>query len=131
MQIEIVTPEKMLYSGEGEMVVAPGGSGDFGALPGHVPMISTLRAGIIEVHGAEKTRFFVRRGFAEVNGNRCILLAESAIDLSRTSKNEIAQKRDEVEQRLQKMQSVGDASAAEIAENESLIEDLSLLLSQI
>jgi F-type H+-transporting ATPase subunit epsilon len=130
MQIEIVTPEKRLYSGEAEMVVAPGGEGDFGALDGHVPTIATLRAGIIEVHGKDKARFFVRRGFAEVTGKRCILLAESAIDLDKTNREEIIKKRENAEASLQKLKSQA-AKPAEIAETESVIEDLSNLLAQI
>ena len=81
VQFELVSPEKLLVSEEVEMVVVPGGEGDFGVLPGHSPMISTVRPGVIHVFasGAVSSRIFVAGGFAEVNGSRCTVLAEEAL----------------------------------------------------
>ena len=63
------------------MVVVPGGEGDFGVLPGHSPMISTVRPGVIHVFdgGKVNSRIFVAGGFAEVTGGRCTVLAEEAL----------------------------------------------------
>jgi len=47
VQFELVSPEKLLLSEEVEMVVVPGAEGDFGVLPGHTPVISTVRPGVI------------------------------------------------------------------------------------
>ena len=44
---ELVSPEKLLFSAEVDMVVVPGSEGDFGVLPGHSPFISTVRAGVL------------------------------------------------------------------------------------
>ena len=89
VQFELVSPEKLLLSEDVEMVVVPGAEGDFGVLPGHAPMISTVRPGVIHVFesGSVKTRIFVAGGFAEVTAARCTVLAEEAIpldDLDRT-----------------------------------------------
>lgn len=80
VQFELVSPERLLVSREVEMVVVPGSEGDFGVLPEHAPLISTVRPGVIEVHegGAISNRIFVAGGFAEVTGERCTVLADEA-----------------------------------------------------
>ena len=81
VQFELVSPEQLLLSEDVEMVVVPGGEGDFGVLPGHSPMISTVRPGVIHVFasGSVSSRIFVAGGFAEVTGARCTVLAEEAL----------------------------------------------------
>jgi len=81
---EMVSPDRLLASAEADMVVVPGSEGDFGVLPGHAPMISTLRPGLVEVHdeGAEIEKIFVRSGFAEVTPEGLTVLAEEAIPLA-------------------------------------------------
>lgn len=83
VQFELVSPEKLLLSDDVEMVVVPGAEGDFGVLPGHAPMISTVRPGVIHVFegGSVKSRIFVAGGFAEVTAERCTVLAEEAVPL--------------------------------------------------
>ena len=81
VEFELVSPERLLMSRAVEMVVVPGVEGDFGVLAGHAPLISTVRPGIIEVHedGKITDRIFVAGGFAEVNAERCTVLAEVAM----------------------------------------------------
>src|SRR5258707_171642 len=82
VQFELVSPEKLLVSRDVGMVVVPGGEGDFGVLPGHAPLISTVRPGVIEIYDDGTTlsdRIFVSGGFAEVTGERCTVLAEQAL----------------------------------------------------
>ncbi len=80
---ELVSPERLLLSEPGEMVVVPGGEGDFGVLCGHAPMISTVRAGVISTYrgGGVDRRIFVAGGFAEVTPERCTVLADEAVAL--------------------------------------------------
>jgi len=80
MHFELVSPEKLLLSEEVEMVVVPGAEGDFGAMAGHAPVISTLRPGVLYVFngGALTERLFVEGGFAEVTPKGCTVLAEKA-----------------------------------------------------
>jgi F-type H+-transporting ATPase subunit epsilon len=81
VEFELVSPERLLLSQQVDMVVVPGAEGDFGVLPRHAPLISTLRPGIIRVfEGREvKERIFVAGGFAEVTAERCTVLAEEAV----------------------------------------------------
>ena len=93
---ELVSPEKLLLSVQAEQVVVPGEAGDFGVLPGHAPVISTLRNGIIEVTGADGKieRIFVAGGFAEVANDKLTVLAEEAVPVPQIdrSKTEAALK---------------------------------------
>jgi F-type H+-transporting ATPase subunit epsilon len=78
---ELVSPERLLYSDDCDMVVVPGAEGDFGVLPRHAPVISTVRPGVIDIHddGKVERRIFVAGGFAEVTESRCTVLAEEAV----------------------------------------------------
>lgn len=84
VEFELVSPEKLLLSEAVDMVVVPGSEGDFGVLPRHAPLISTVRPGVIDVHdgGQVTERIFVAGGFAEVTPERCTLLAEEAVPLA-------------------------------------------------
>ncbi len=78
MHLEIITPEKKIYSGEVEMINIPGTEGSFGLLENHAPIISTLKAGsikIVEQNKSEKS-FEVKGGVVEMNNNKVIVLAE-------------------------------------------------------
>src|SRR5229473_5213872 len=80
VQFELVTPECLILSSEVEMVVVPGSEGNFGVLPGHAPLISTLRPGTIDIYEgrAVTERIFVVGGIAEVTPERCTVLADEA-----------------------------------------------------
>ncbi|MBI3709339.1 MAG: F0F1 ATP synthase subunit epsilon [Proteobacteria bacterium] len=84
LQFELVSPERLLLNEPVEMVVVPGTEGDFGVLPGHAPMISTVRPGVIDMHddGQVRQRIFVAGGFAEVTFERCTVLADEAAPLA-------------------------------------------------
>jgi F-type H+-transporting ATPase subunit epsilon len=77
MHIEIITPDKMLYSGEATAVTFPGTEGSFGVLNNHTPMISTLKKGKIKITtGTGSTEFEVKGGVVEVLRNKITVLAE-------------------------------------------------------
>ncbi len=80
---ELVSPEKVLLAGEAEQVLLPGSEGDMTILPGHAPLISTLRPGVIDVvFAGSKARVFVRQAFAQVEPDRLTVLAEKAYDVA-------------------------------------------------
>ena len=83
IHFDLVSPERLLLSEEVDMVTLPGTEGDFGVLAGHAPVLSTLRPGLVELKGLASgdMRIFVRGGFAEVNPEKIIVLAEEAIPL--------------------------------------------------
>jgi F-type H+-transporting ATPase subunit epsilon len=81
VQFELVTPERLLLSEMVEMVVVPGTEGNFGVLPGHAPLISSIRPGTIDVYEGQTVtrRIFVVSGIAEVTPERCTVLADEAL----------------------------------------------------
>ena len=81
LQLEIVSPEKLLLSKAVEMVVIPAAEGEMGVLEQHSPMLVSLRGGIITLfeNGNPTDRLFVAGGFAEVTPERCTVLANEAV----------------------------------------------------
>ena len=90
--MEIATPERVMLEAEVDMIEAPGSSGEFGVLPGHVAFLTTLRHGEIRLMGDGRTRFIATSGgFAEVVDDKVTLLLDTAefgeeIDLARAQR---------------------------------------------
>ena len=79
---ELVSPEKLLFSGEVDSVVAPGAEGQFTVLKDHAPVMTTLKSGVVTVASEGKVeKLFVRGGFADVSSHGLTILAEQAIPL--------------------------------------------------
>jgi F-type H+-transporting ATPase subunit epsilon len=89
IQLDIVTPERLLISEAVDEVIAPGSEGDFGVLPGHCHFLTTLRIGELRYRkGGEWKRLSVSWGYAQVEPKRITVLAEIAeraedIDMAR------------------------------------------------
>jgi F-type H+-transporting ATPase subunit epsilon len=81
VNFELVTPERMVLSEMVDMAVVPGVEGNFGVLPGHSLLISTIRPGTLELYrdNAVIRRIFIVGGFAEVTPERCTVLANEAL----------------------------------------------------
>lgn len=74
---ELVSPTRLVFSGEADQVDVPGAEGDFGVLANHAPLIAALRPGILTVRvGGSLKRFYVRDGFTEVNPAGLTVIAE-------------------------------------------------------
>lgn len=83
LTFSLVAPERELFHGLVDQVVAPGEDGDFGVLPGHAPLMSTLRPGAIRVlDGGSERKIFVYGGFADVTPDGLTILAEEALDVA-------------------------------------------------
>jgi F-type H+-transporting ATPase subunit epsilon len=103
LHFELVSPEKLLFSGEVEQVDVPGAEGDFGVLANHAPMVATLRPGILTVHGADGDRkIVVLGGFAEVSAQGLIVLADLAESVEAIDRTVISTRISELESRIEK-----------------------------
>lgn len=90
-KFELVSPAKLLFSGEVDEVIVPGAEGEFTVLPMHAPVVSTLRPGILTIKsGGNVTRLYVRGGFAEVNEKGLTILAEDATAVEDVNMTEFA-----------------------------------------
>ena len=90
---ELVSPERLLVSGDVEQVVVPGSEGEMTVLAHHAPLLATLKPGLLDIGypGGEHQRFFIRGGFAEVAPTGLTVLAETAIDLVELDAGRLAQ----------------------------------------
>jgi len=102
---DLVSPEKLVFSGEVEQVDVPGAEGDFGVLAGHAPVVTTLRPGILTVHDADGAKeIVVLGGFAEVSAEGLTVLADLAESVETIDRAMIAQRIGEMESRIEKME---------------------------
>ena len=94
LKFELVSPERLLSSGDVQQVVVPGTEGEFTVLVNHAPVLSTLKPGVVTVtdESGNAERIFVRGGFAEVNPAGLTILAEEAVAVSELSADDLAQK---------------------------------------
>src|ERR1700744_1661369 len=77
---DLVSPERLLFSGEVDQVDVPGEEGDFGVLAGHAPYVAPLKPGILTIYGeGAPNRVVVRGGFAEAGPTGLTVLAEQAV----------------------------------------------------
>jgi F-type H+-transporting ATPase subunit epsilon len=89
---ELVSPEKIAFSGEVDQVDVPGVEGDFGVLAGHAPVIATVRPGIMFVTtGDKKEPFVVLGGLAEVSAAGLTVLADVATSVEELDRSAFAQ----------------------------------------
>ncbi len=115
VNFELVSPERVLVSDTFDMVVIPGGDGDFGVLPDHSPLISTIRPGVIDIHdgGNVAHQVFVAGGFAEVLPNRCTVLAEQALMVESIDPEDVRPQIEAAELDLRDAETDADRSKAE------------------
>jgi F-type H+-transporting ATPase subunit epsilon len=101
-KFELVTPERVLLSENVEQVVLPGSEGDFTVLVAHAPVIATLRPGVIDVQlTGRKQRVFVKGGFADVQPELLVVLAEKALDLDEIDADTVAAELEAAEAELE------------------------------
>ena len=102
VRFDLVSPERQLRSEAVDMVVVPGSEGDFGVLPGHAPIISTIRPGVIEVYkgAAAPERIFISGGICEVSADRCTILADDAVDVATLDRAQLEKRLKDAEEDL-------------------------------
>jgi F-type H+-transporting ATPase subunit epsilon len=93
LHFELVSPARLLFSGSVASVTIPGTEGEMGIFPGHAPILSTLKPGVVTVYkdGGGTDRIFVRGGMVEVNPQGLTLLAEVAIPMSELDAAQLGQ----------------------------------------
>ena len=125
---DLVSPEKLLFSGDVTQVDVPGEDGEFGVLAGHAPFVAMLKPGVLTVHGFnEQRRIVVHGGFAEVGPSGLTVLAEQATPVEEIDAAAIAKaikdaeedfvdatdvvSRDKARERLDQLRTLRDALA--------------------
>lgn len=126
MQFDLVSPERSLVSTLASAVQIPGAEGDLTAMPGHAPLITTLRPGILTVTGADGvSHYAVTGGFAEIGAGGTTVLAERAYPRG-------AENRAAIEGHLEEARKVAPTVAAEHKDShEKFMDDLTRLLEHM
>jgi F-type H+-transporting ATPase subunit epsilon len=102
---DLVSPEKIAFSGEVDQVDVPGQEGDFGVLAGHAPFVATLRPGILTVtSGGSQQKIIVLGGLAEVSDKGLTILADVATSLKDLDKTAFAAEISGMEAKLNEKQ---------------------------
>ena len=97
---DLVSPEQLIFNEKVGMIIVPGKDGDIGVLPGHSKLLTSLRPGRVMIYGESKNllkSFFVSAGFAEINPEKCIVLAEEVSEMSALDKSAIEKQIKELE----------------------------------
>jgi len=104
-QFDLVSPERLLFSGEVDQVDVPGSEGDFGVFAGHVPMVTIVRPGVLTIYaGGKEEKVVVLGGFAEVGPNGLTVLADVAASVEEMDRAVIAKQIKETEKRVAEME---------------------------
>lgn len=120
---DLVSPERLLLSTDADMVTLPGADGYMGVMAGHMPLVSTLRTGMIDVRkDGQDTRYFIRGGFAEIGAKKLTVLAEEATPISEFALETLDQRIRDTEEDL--AAATTDAERRKAAES---LEDLRLI----
>jgi F-type H+-transporting ATPase subunit epsilon len=103
-QFDLVSPEKLLLSGEVDQVDVPGSEGDFGVLAGHAPLVAALRPGILTIkRGGEEIKIVIFGGFAEVSPAGLTVLADTAASIEEFDRAVLAMHIKAAEEKVAKM----------------------------
>jgi F-type H+-transporting ATPase subunit epsilon len=102
---DLVSPEKLAFSGEVDQVDIPGMEGDFGVLAGHAPVVAVLKPGFLTIHtGDKEEKVIVLGGLAEVSGNRLTVLADVAKSLEELDRAKLAEEIAAMEAKLSEIE---------------------------
>ena len=116
LNLEIVSPEKLVTAKSVEMIVISGTEGDFGVLPGHAPVVSSIRPGLLEIHENNNVeKFFVTGGFVEVLENKVSILAN---EISKIDEIDIVVVENEIKDLKEKLSQTEEEIAKSLIELE-------------
>lgn len=112
LHLEIVTPEKRVFSESVEHVVVPTAAGEIDILPGHIPLLSILEPGELKIGRAGKLEgMAVDRGFVQIRGDHVQILAEGAIDVTAIDLTAVEASRAAAEKALEEARKRGEDPA--------------------
>lgn len=117
IHLEVVTPMGMIYDGEVSAVVLPGSEGEFGVLRGHASLVSSLKAGVIDIQKQDGKHELVAidSGYAEVNEFKITVLAKGAVAINAGDDSEVAKNLAQAKELIKSMSSDSTALAVTFA----------------
>jgi len=132
IELEIVTPKGRALAATVDEVTAPSVQGEFGVLPGHLPVVASLRTGIVTYRqGAESKKVAVGTGFAEAGQNKLLILSEEYAERQNIDPVLVRKELAEVEAKLEKVLSQSDVTPEIESEKKHLIDRENWLAAQL
>jgi F-type H+-transporting ATPase subunit epsilon len=132
IELEIVTPKGKALAVSVDEVTAPSVKGEFGVLPGHLPVVASMRTGIVTYRqGSESKRVAIGPGFAEAGQNKLLILAEDCVERSAIDPVVVRKELSEIEAKLDKALAVLEVSTELQAERKQLVEQQNWLAAQL
>jgi F-type H+-transporting ATPase subunit epsilon len=121
--LEIVTPERVAYKGDVDMVICPGSEGELGILPHHAPLLSTLGFGELKIRkGGQEEYFAIAGGFVQVRPDKVVVMAETADMASEINLDAAQAARHEAERALEEgFSEPADLARARVAMERALL----------
>jgi F-type H+-transporting ATPase subunit epsilon len=132
IELEIVTPKGRALAAQVDEVTAPSAEGEFGVLPGHLPMVAALRTGIVSYRqGSETKRCAVGTGFAEAGHDKLLILADDYVVRENIDPVVLRKQLSEVQSKLEKNIAVTEASHEVESERRALIDRENWIAAQL
>jgi F-type H+-transporting ATPase subunit epsilon len=123
LQLEIVTPEKQAYSGYADIVVIPGEEGDMGVMYGHVPLLTTIKPGHLQVTSDGKVDYLaVGEGYAEITAEKVVVLTDVALTEEQIDEVSVEQAIERAQKALQEKVSPEQEAALRAGIQKSLVQ---------
>lgn len=115
LQVDVVSAEKSMFSGEAKFVVLPGESGELGILPGHTPLISRIRPGTMKIELTDGTEelIFIAGGVLEVQPGKVTVLSDTAIRAADLDEQKALEARKHAEDALRNTKDKADIAVVE------------------
>jgi F-type H+-transporting ATPase subunit epsilon len=132
IDLEIVTPKGKALSASVDEVTAPSVTGEFGVLPGHLPVVAALRTGIVTYRqGSESKRVAVGSGFAEAGQNKLLILAEDYAERQNIDPVIVRKELAEIQGKLEKILAIVETTPESESEKKHLIDRENWLAAQL
>lgn len=132
IELEIVTPKGRALSESVDEVTAPSVQGEFGVLPGHLPVVAALRPGLVSYRqGSDLKKVAVGSGFAEAGQNKLLILAEEFADRASVDPVVIRKELGEIQPKLEKVLAAMEMTPELESEKKSLIDQENWLAAQL
>jgi F-type H+-transporting ATPase subunit epsilon len=132
IELEIVTPKGRALAASVDEVTAPSVQGEFGVLPGHLPVVAALRTGIVTYRvGGESKKVAVGSGFAEAGENKLLILADEYVERQNIDPVVVRKELTEVDAQLEKLLAVGEPTPEQQSQKKELIDKENWLAVQL
>jgi F-type H+-transporting ATPase subunit epsilon len=130
--LEIVTPKGRALKVEVDEVTAPSVNGEFGVLPGHLPLLAALQTGIVTYRiGGESRKCAVGRGFAEAGPDKMAILTDRYVEREGIDPVVVRKDLAEIQQKIAKVESTGAEATAENAALDALVQEENWLAAEL